>query len=66
MLRNIGPVDRAIRIALGVVLLALVFVGPQTPWGWLGLIPLLTALVGYCPLYHVLRISTSPTRVVRQ
>lgn len=62
MNRNEGTVDRALRIALGVVLLALVFVGPQTNWGWIGIVPLVTGLVGFCPLYSVLGISTCPTK----
>jgi hypothetical protein len=62
MLRNIGALDRGIRIVLGIVLLALVFVGPRTPLGYLGLVPLVTALAGYCPLYGLLRISTCPRR----
>ena len=40
------------------LLIALVFVGPQTPWGWIGVIPLLTAAVGYCPAYRLLGICT--------
>lgn len=43
--------DRVVRVVLGVVLLALVFVGPRTAWGWVGLVPLITGLVGFCPLY---------------
>jgi hypothetical protein len=62
MLRNVGSADRAVRIALGIGLLAMVFVGPQTPWGWLGLIPLGTALVGWCPLYAMFGISSYRTR----
>jgi hypothetical protein len=58
-MQNAGTVDRVIRIALGIVLLALVFVGPQTAWGWIGLVPLLTALVGFCPLYRLLGIRTT-------
>ena len=58
MIRNIGGADRAIRFIVGIGLLALVFTGPRTAWGYLGLLPLVTAMVGYCPLYHVLRIST--------
>ena len=50
--------ERAIRVVLGVALLAMVFVGPQTPWGWLGLVPLLTGLIGSCPLYTLFGIST--------
>ena len=55
---NMGSADRIIRAIVGVVLLALVFVGPQTPWGWIGLIPLATSLVGFCPAYVPFKIST--------
>jgi Inner membrane protein YgaP-like, transmembrane domain len=58
MTRNIGAVDRVIRIVVGLAVLSLVFVGPQTLWGLLGLVPLLTALVGWCPPYAMLGIST--------
>ncbi|HKK13088.1 MAG TPA: DUF2892 domain-containing protein [Gammaproteobacteria bacterium] len=56
--KNVGSIDRAIRIILGLGLIALVFVGPQTPWGWIGLIPLVTALIGWCPLYSVIGVKT--------
>lgn len=56
--RNEGAWDRAVRIALGVGLLSLVFVGPQTAWGWLGLVPLVTGLAGTCPLYRLIGLST--------
>ena len=59
MSKNIGAVDRAIRIVLGLVLLSLTVVGPRTAWGWIGLVPLITAFAGFCPLYRVLGISTS-------
>jgi hypothetical protein len=55
---NEGSLDRAIRIVVGIVLLGLVFVGPRTPWGWIGLLPLVTGIVGYCPAYGPLRLST--------
>ena len=58
MARNEGTLDRALRVIVGLVLIALVFVGPQTPWGWVGLVPLLTGLVGMCPLYSILGINT--------
>ena len=61
-MKNVGTVDKVIRIILGLVLLALVFVGPQTPWGWIGIIPLATGLIGFCPLYSVFGINTCPTR----
>ena len=60
MSRNEGTIDRALRIILGLVLLSLVFVGPATPWGWVGLVPLVTGLVGYCPLYAVFGFRTCP------
>lgn len=55
---NAGNIDRAFRALLGIGLISIVFVGPQTPWGWLGLIPLATAAVGWCPLYAMLGINT--------
>ena len=55
---NVGAVDRALRIVLGVALLSLTMLGPQTAWGYLGLIPLMTGLVGFCPLYRLLGMST--------
>ena len=58
--RNEHSVERVIRIALGLGLLSLVFVGPQTYWGLLGLVPLATGLMGTCPLYSVLGFSTCP------
>ena len=59
--QNVGTIDRVIRLVLGLGLIALVFVGPKTPLGWFGLIPLLTAALGTCPLYTVLGLSTCPT-----
>lgn len=62
MTRNLGTLDRALRIIVGLVLIALVFVGPQTPWGWIGLIPLITAFVGWCPAYRLVGLSSCPAR----
>lgn len=56
--KNEGTVDRVLRTVVGLGLLSLVFVGPQTMWGLLGLIPLTTALLGSCPAYTLLGIST--------
>jgi hypothetical protein len=50
--------DRAIRIIAGLVILSLVFVGPQSLWGLVGLIPLVTGIIGNCPVYSLLGIST--------
>jgi hypothetical protein len=51
---NVGNLDRLLRVALGLGLLAMVFVGPQTPLGWIGLVPLLTGAFGTCPLYSLI------------
>lgn len=58
MTANVGTWDRALRIVLGLVLLSLVFVGPKTPWGLLGLIPLLTGIAGFCPAYRLIGANT--------
>ena len=58
MTPNVGTLDRILRIAVGLILIALVFVGPKTPWGWIGIIPLATALVNFCPLYALIGIKT--------
>jgi len=55
---NEGTIDRVLRVLVGLALIAIVFVGPKTPWGWIGLVPLLTGLVGTCPLYTILGIRT--------
>jgi hypothetical protein len=61
-LANEGSIDRAVRVVAGLAILSLVFVGPKSPWGWAGLVPLLTGLIGFCPLYAVLGINTCPVR----
>lgn len=59
---NEGTLDRAFRALLGIGLISIVFVGPQTPWGWLGVIPLATSLMGWCPLYAMLGMNTCGVR----
>lgn len=56
--RNIGSIDRIIRLVVGAVLLSQVFVGLETPWGWLGAVLLATAAVRFCPPYALLGVST--------
>lgn len=56
--KNVHPVERALRVLVGLGVLSLVFVGPQTLWGLLGLVPLVTGLVGTCPLYTLLGTGT--------
>jgi hypothetical protein len=58
MTRNVGSLDRLIRAIVGLGVLSLVFVGPQTLWGLLGLIPLGTAVLGWCPPYSLAGINT--------
>lgn len=58
MKRNIGRVDRIFRIALGLGLIALVFIGPKSSLGWIGLVPLITGLIGNCPAYSLFGLST--------
>ena len=60
MNKNEGSIDRAVRVVLGLVLLALVLVGPKTMLGLIGIVPLATGLVGFCPLYKILGLSTCP------
>jgi hypothetical protein len=62
MTSNVGAIDRILRAIVGLALISLVFVGPQTAWGWIGLIPLATAIFGWCPPYALLGISTCRTR----
>ncbi len=58
--RNEHDVERVVRIVLGLALLSIVFVGPQTMWGLIGVVPLATGLAGTCPLYSVIGFSTCP------
>ncbi len=58
MTQNVGGIDRVLRIIVGLALIALVFVGPQTPWGWIGIVPLATGLIGWCPPYAIFGWST--------
>lgn len=58
MNKNIGSVDRVIRIIIGIVLIALTLNGNIGAWGWIGIIPLATALINFCPLYRILGFSS--------
>ena len=61
MTPNIGSLDRVLRILVGLGLISLVFVGPHTPWGWLGLVPIASAVIRFCPAYRLLGIKTCRT-----
>ncbi len=62
---NVGGIDRVIRIIVGLALLSIVFFGAQMPfighnvvWGWIGIVPLVTGLFKFCPLYALLGLKT--------
>lgn len=55
---NEGTLDRVIRFFLGIGILSLAFVGPRSAWGYIGVIPLVTGAVGFCPLYRMMGVST--------
>lgn len=61
MTANVGTLDRVLRVVVGLALISLVFVGPQTLWGLVGLVPLATAAIRFCPLYRMLGIRTCQT-----
>jgi hypothetical protein len=62
MKANVGTIDKVIRIVAGLALISIVFVGPQTPWGWIGIVPLATALLSFCPLYAVIGMNTCQSK----
>lgn len=64
MNKNIGGIERIIRIVAGLVLIALAATGTVGWWGWLGLVPLATGLMGWCPPYSLLGITTCKNRNV--
>ena len=64
MKKNVGTIDKVLRVVLGLVLLAYVVLGSGSLRfiGLVGIVPLLTALVGYCPLYSLFGLSTCPAK----
>jgi hypothetical protein len=62
MKANIGSVDRSLRAVAGLVLIGLAATGTIGLWGWVGVVPLATALVGWCPAYALLGMSSCGTR----
>jgi len=61
-MKNEGTLDRILRVVVGLAVLSLYVIGPQTLWGLVGLVPLLTGLLGFCPLYKILGLSTCPLK----
>lgn len=62
MTRNMGMVDRGLRAVAGVVLIALAATGTIGLWGWIGVVPLATAAIGWCPAYAPFGIRTCPSK----
>ena len=62
MKANAGSIDRALRIIVGLALIGLTVAGTIGVWGWIGVVPLLTGIFGFCPAYTLLGISTCPMK----
>jgi hypothetical protein len=62
MKTNEGTEDRGLRIAAGLALIGMAVMGVVGPWGYIGVVPLLTGAIGMCPVYTVLGINTCPVR----
>ena len=62
MKTNVGGIDRVLRIIVGLALIALAATGTVGVWGWIGVVPLLTGLIRWCPLYPLLGISSCPLK----
>lgn len=63
MKAHLGSLDRALRIGAGIALIGLSVAGVIGPWGYVGIVPLLTGLVSFCPLYSLLGLSSCPRSV---
>jgi hypothetical protein len=61
-MKNVGGIDRILRIVVGLVLIGLAATGSVGWWGWIGVVPLLTGLVGACPAYKLLGMNTCPMK----
>ncbi len=59
---NVGGLDRILRIIVGIVLIALAVTGTIGVWGWIGIVPLVTGLFKFCPLYSIIGISSCPMK----
>jgi len=59
-MKNVGGIDKTLRIVAGIALIASVFLLPavMNPWGWIGVVPLLTGLFNFCPLYSLIGVNT--------
>ncbi len=62
MSMNEGNLDRVLRVIVGLAIISLTFLGPKTPLAWLGLVPLLTGIAGFCPAYALFGVRTCKPR----
>jgi hypothetical protein len=62
MRANVGSIDRVLRVAVGVTLISLAILGKLGPWAYIGIVPLLTGLVSWCPAYRLLGFDTCSSR----
>jgi hypothetical protein len=62
MQTNVGGIDRILRAVIGLALIALTLAGTIGAWGWIGVVPLLTAALGFCPIYTMLGFSSCPMK----
>jgi len=62
MTRNVGGIDRIVRIVVGLALIAAAATGTVGVWGWIGVVPLATGLIGWCPPYAIFGLNTCKTR----
>lgn len=62
MKTNVGSLDRAARVVVGLVLIGLTLTGTVGAWGWLGIVPLATGAIGWCPPYAMLGWNTCATK----
>jgi len=62
MKMNEGTIDRTLRVTAGLVLITLAATGTVGMWGWIGIMPLLTGAIGFCPAYTILGLSTCPIK----
>jgi O-antigen ligase len=65
MKANVGGIDRILRIVVGLALIALAATGMVGVWGWIGVVPLLTGVISWCPIYPLLGISSCPLKKSR-
>ena len=59
---NVGGIDKVLRIVVGLALIVLTLTGTIGVWGWIGIIPLATGVMGWCPLYHPIGLNTCSTK----